>query len=221
MKQERQKREKRERLITIAVISFIAVVFAGALILSQLGNRGGGLGEIIVPEGLTRAQANANTAGDPNAPVVVEEFSDFQCSHCLTFWRESEARLLNDYVNAGKVYFKYTSFPVISPESGPIAQAAYCAMDQGMFWEYHDLLFANYELGFARTRLDGYAEHLKLDLNTFEECLDSGKYAQAIEDDANRAQAAGVTGTPTFLVNGQLANRVDLFDKIDQALAGQ
>ena len=220
-KLERQRQAKRERLTAIAVVSAIALVFIFVLVYSQLNRGTPAIGELRVPEGLARPIAADNTAGIPNAPVKVEEFSDFQCVHCRAFWQESEARLLNEYISTGKVFFTYTSMPVINENSYPIAEAAYCAMDQGKFWQYHDLLFANYDLGFGRERLEAYADHLELDLRQFRSCLQSREYRDRISQDAQRAQSIGVTGTPTFTVNGKLTNRVQLFEEIEAALAAR
>ena len=220
-KLERQRQARRERLITFSVIGAIVIVFLGVLIYSQINPSAPAISELRLPEGLTRPVVADNTAGLPNAPVKVEEFSDFQCIHCRAFWQESEARLLNEYVSTGKVHFTYSTLPVINQNSGPIAEAAYCAMDQGKFWEYHDLLFANYDLGFGRDRLEAYADHLDLDLREFRDCLQSRKHQDRINQEVQRAQSLGVSGTPTFIVNGQLTNRAQLFEVIEAALANQ
>jgi predicted DsbA family dithiol-disulfide isomerase len=147
-----------------------------------------------------------NTMGDPNAPVHIIEYGDFQCPYCLQFWRETEPQLIEQYVNTGKVYFEYRSFPIIGPESAWAAEGAYCAGDQGKFWEYHDTLFTNWtgeNVGdFTKEKLITYAEALDLDMDEFVSCLSEEKHKGTVEQDLAEAEASGVRATPTFFING-------------------
>ena len=160
---------------------------------------------------------NDNAMGDPNAPIMIEEFSDFQCPYCARFHEETESQLANTYVADGTVYFVYRSFgEFIGSESKAAAEAAYCAGDQGKFWEYHDILFANQNgenIGdFTDRRLQAFAEALSLDMTAFNDCFNSGKYADRVEQDRIDGTAAGVTGTPafyiTYTVNGEQKSRL-------------
>ena len=103
----------------------------------------------------------------------------------------------------------------------PAAEAARCAGDHGRFWEYHDLLFVA-QPAFSRTELEGYAARLGLPAEAFAQCLDSGKHRDAALADAAEARAAGIRGTPTFIVNGKRlvgAQPFEVFrDAIQQAL---
>ncbi len=117
-------------------------------------------------------------------------------------------------------------FPLssIHPFAQKASEATECANDQGKFWEYHDLLFAN-QGALDVDSLKGSAVELGLDTGTFDECLDSGEYEQEVLQDLQDGQAAGVTGTPAFFVNGQLVSGAQPFtvfqQVIDQMLAGE
>jgi protein-disulfide isomerase len=147
------------------------------------------------------------TMGNPHAPIHIIEYVDFQCPYCLEFWRETEPQLIEAYVNTGEVYFEYRALPILGEESNLAAEAAFCAGDQEMFWEYHDTLFSNWAGenagGFAREKLLRYAKGIKLDLARFESCLDGGEHRRTVARDRALAQADGVQSTPVFIINGR------------------
>ena len=154
-------------------------------------------------------QQPPNSMGNPAAPVKVLEYADFQCPYCMRFSKETEPQIIEQYVKTGKVYFEYHSVGAfLGEESGAAAQAAYCAGDQGKFWEYHDTLFSHWtgeNVGdFTKLNLQQYAAALGLDEASFNDCLSSGKYAALLEQDVKDARAAGISATPSFLVNGKL-----------------
>ncbi len=164
-----------------------------------------------------------NTLGDPNAPVKLVEYADFQCPYCMRYWKETEPQIIEQYVKTGKVYYEYHSVGAfIGPESGAAAQAAYCAGDQGQFWQYHDALYSHWtgeNVGdFAAPNLKQFATTLGLDRSAFDTCLDSGKYASRIQQDVKDARAAGVQATPSFLINGQLLEGAQPFAVFQQAI---
>jgi len=202
----REKRARQARMQRIGVISIIvvgALLVAAALIYPNLKP----VGEIVTPvaSSTEHPMAQDNAMGDPNAPIKIEEFSDFQCPYCERFHRETEPQLVDTYVTNGTVYFVYRSFGNwIGPESQAAAEAAYCAGDQNKYWEYHDILFANQtgeNVGaFSNRRLQAFAEALSLDMNAFNSCLNGGKYADRVAQDKADGTAAGVTGTPAFLL---------------------
>jgi len=138
--------------------------------------------------------------GNPDAQVTIVEFSDYQCPFCQRV-QPTVREVLAKY--EGKVRHAYRDFPLqqIHPQATSAAEAARCAGEQGKFWEYHTLLFAN------RDKLDqaGLKEHakaVKLDEKRFEECAASGKYKEKIEQDQHEGEEAGVSGTPAFFING-------------------
>lgn len=215
-REQRRKQESRGRVIIISIIAVVAVAVAALLIIQNLPVSPE---NIAKPELYERPMVDGNAMGDPNAPVRVEEYSDFKCIHCRDFWERSEKRLVEEYVAAGKVYFKYIPLSFISPESFKAAEAAYCALDQGKFWEYHDFVFANFDIELTDGVLRAIAQELNLDTAQFDDCFNSRKYRQRVLDDANYARSVGATGTPAFNVNGQLVGQSELFDTIEQELA--
>jgi protein-disulfide isomerase len=209
MREKRQRQARVQRVGIIGIIVVGALLVAGVLIYPNLKP----VGQIAT---LTSAEqhpmANDNALGNPNAPIKIEEFSDFQCPYCDRFHQETEPQLVDTYVTNGTVYFVYRSFGAfIGPESAAAAEAAYCAGDQNKFWVYHDILFANQtgeNVGdFSNRRLQAFAEALSLNMDEFNSCLSSGKYADRVAQDKADGTAAGVTATPSFVltytVNGQ------------------
>jgi protein-disulfide isomerase len=120
----------------------------------------------------------------------------------------------------------YRDFPLnsIHPFAQKAAEATECADDQGKFWEYHDLVFEN-QTAIDVDSLKSYAAELGLDTATFDDCLDEGKQSSEVEKDSEDAQAAGVTGTPAFFINGEFVSGAQPFSVfqqvIDAALAGE
>ena len=145
--------------------------------------------------------------GDPDAPVTIIEFADFQCPYCGRFFAQTEPQIDKAYLQSGKVRFGYFDFAFLGQESSWAAEAAECAADQNKFWEYHDMLYSSQsgenQGAFNKDNLKKFAEDLELDTNAFNKCFDSGKYTQLIQGDSNTASSIGVRSTPTFLINGQ------------------
>jgi protein-disulfide isomerase len=221
------KRERRNRLLTIGLITLGATFIVFAVVWPFLRP----VAEVVSADPGTLSQPDDNTLGDPNAPVKIEEFADFQCPFCERFHLETEPLLKQYYVDTGKVHFVYRSMgnfvsdniarakgTAATTESRDAALAAYCAGDQDKFWDMHAHLFANV-LGedagsFSDRRLKAIAETAGLDTAAFNSCYDSGKYLDRIQQDAEDGQAANVTGTPgfiiTYTVNGETkTDRID------------
>jgi protein-disulfide isomerase len=209
-RQQMNRAKQRNRIITAVAIVMVALLVAFFLIWPSLQP----VGTVRTPEAsIVRNQVNGNAAGDPNAPVKIEEFSDFQCPYCDRFVKQTEAQLVSTYVNTGKVYFVYRSFgEFIGPESRAAAEAAYCAGDQNKFWEMHDILFANQtgeNIGdFTDKRLVAFAESIGLDMGKFNSCVSAKTYSSRVDQDAKDGLAAGIQATPSFVltytVNGQV-----------------
>ncbi len=141
--------------------------------------------------------------GNPDAPVTIVEFSDFQCSFCKKFWRETLPQIEEKYIRMGKVRFVYRHLAILGPPSVQAAMAAECAHDQGKFWPYHDRLFASSGLfTFSTGNLKRYAEELRLDTAQFGSCLDSERPREKVEQETLIGRTIGMTGTPGFLING-------------------
>jgi protein-disulfide isomerase len=166
--------------------------------------------------------ANFTSMGDPNAPVKVEEFSDYQCPYCRSFAEEKEPAIVKNYVETGKVYFTYIPFSFLGPESVKAAEAAYCAADQNKFWEYQDLIFeaqsGENRGAFSRSVFVSLANDLRLDMPSFQNCIDTGKFSKQVTDNLQYGREKGVTGTPFFLVNDKLVDSSKLTAAIEEAL---
>jgi protein-disulfide isomerase len=142
----------------------------------------------------------ARTRGNPRAPVLIVEFSDFQCPYCRRA-QPVVRELLQKY--EGKVRHAFRDFPLdeIHPQAQKAAEAARCAAEHGKFWEYHALLFENFgKLG--RETLLEHARGLGLPEQPFAACLDSGKFHASVRQDLSDGLRAGVQGTPAFFING-------------------
>ena len=212
MREKRQRQARMQQIAWIVAIVLGALLVAFALIYPNLKP----VGEVASANSGERPMANDNAMGDPNAPIKIEEFSDYQCPFCARFYEETEWQIADSYVADGTVYFVYRSFGgFIGPESQAAAEAAYCAGDQNKYWEYHDVLFTNLtgeNVGaFTNRRLQAFAETLSLDMDAFNDCFDSHKYADRVQQDYVDGSAAGVTGTPafsiTYEVNGEQKQR--------------
>jgi protein-disulfide isomerase len=220
IKEVRRRQQQRTRLITIGIIAAVAVLAAVVIIAIMQSNRV--TGDFIIPEEHVRPMADRNSMGDPNAPIQVEEFSDYLCSFCRSFALQQEPAIVRDYVATGQVFFTYIPFSFMAPESARAAEASYCAADQDKFWEYHDIIFENVSVtnqALADVRLIQYAEALNLDVDTFRSCFNGNTYSNLVQQDIAYGRQAGVTGTPTFLVNGRLVSSNELVQVIEEELA--
>ncbi len=139
--------------------------------------------------------------GPEDAPVTIIEFGDYTCYYCQVWNQEVFRQLLETYPD--QVRFVYRDLPIIGAEAQPAAEAASCAGELGDYWEYHDALFSGqYELG--RAGYEQYASDLGLNLAEFSTCLDEQRYREEAEADASDARAAGLSSTPSFVINGRL-----------------
>ncbi|MCI0549935.1 MAG: DsbA family protein [Anaerolineae bacterium] len=160
--------------------------------------------------------------GDPNAPVTIIEFGDFQCPFCGRHAATVGPQIDEQYIQSGKVRFGYFNFAFLGQESNWAAEAAECASDQNKFWEYHDMIYSSQtgenQGAFNKDNLKKFAEALGLDTSAFNECLDSGKYTQLIQEESSTASSMGVRSTPTFLINGQAIVGAQPFEIFQQTI---
>ena len=156
--------------------------------------------------------------GDPNAPITIIEFSDFECPFCARFHVQTFPSLLDEYIDQGKVKIVFRDFPIqsIHPNAVPAAVAANCANDQGNFRGMHDIIFenqnewSNQETTDALTTFSQYAAEIQIDQETFDSCLTSGKHIQEIQKDLQDGRDYGVSGTPGFFVGNDQIGFVEL-----------
>lgn len=202
-----QKEQKKDYLLPVSIL--IAGLMIGGAVIYSAGRQG------EIPQPPTAVVRDSGKAtpeigddvvlGDPDAPVTVIEFGDYQCPFCEKFFRETEPLLRREYIETGKVKMVYKDFPIssIHPYATAAAEAAQCAKDQGKYWVYHDALFERQQLlgGLDYVRLAG---ELGMDAVQFKSCIDSRKYKEEVENDYQEGIAAGVQGTPATFVNGVL-----------------
>ncbi|NPA91884.1 MAG: thioredoxin domain-containing protein [Chloroflexi bacterium] len=182
-----------------------------------------------VPAGLT--EDGIPYRGNPDASVVIEEFSDFQCPFCGRYVKETEPQIVETYLKPGKVRLVFHQFPLrsIHPQAEPAAQAALCAGVQGKFWAMHDLLFEHQAEWSGKENAEevfqDLAEKIGLDKKAFQACLEAKPFSEFIEKDRQRGLERGVRGTPAFFINGWFIGGAEAFGTfqgiIEKALAGE
>jgi protein-disulfide isomerase len=160
--------------------------------------------------------------GDPNAPVTIVEFSDYECPFCERFYSGAYQQIKTEYIDTGKVKFVYRDFPLsFHQNAGKAAEAAECAGEQGMYFEMHDKLFEDGVSG-GVSDFKNYAGEIGLNQGDFDTCLDSGSMAKEVQNDFLAGQKAGVKGTPAFFINGEMVSGAQPFsvfkEKIDAFL---
>ena len=163
----------------------------------------------------------ARVRGNAKAKVMIVEFSDFQCPYCRQVQSTLQTVLIK---HEGEVALAFRDMPVpqLHPMALGAAEAARCALEQGKFWEYHDLLFAD-QGTLDKNGLETRAQKLQLDEKQFDACLASEKYKAQIQQDSQEGMRAGVSGTPGFFINGIFisgAQQEATFERIIQEQLG-
>lgn len=159
---------------------------------------------LMNPPRVQVAPDTARVRGNPQAKVMIVEFSDFQCPYC----QRAETTLKSVLAKHGDaVAVSYRDMPLtgIHPMAMGAAQAGRCAGEQGKFWELHDAMFAD-QAGLDRNGLVAKAKTLNLDEKQFDACLTSEKYRAQVQQDAQEGSRLGINGTPAFFVNGVFLN---------------
>lgn len=142
--------------------------------------------------------------GNPSAPITILEWGDYQCTFCYRFHQYSLDTIHDEYIKTGKVKLVFKDFPLNGPDSIKAAEAAYCANDQGKYWEYHNELYKNW--GGERTgwitdeSLKTFATTVGLELNDFNTCLQAKKYESKVLGLEKFGRDIGVDATPSFYV---------------------
>lgn len=169
------------------------------------------------------------TLGGKNASVTIVEFADFQCPFCKQFHDQTFASLKTKYIDTGKVKFIFRHYPLPFHQNAQIsAQAAECANRQGKFWDFHEILFAKGTgdgSGLSAADLKKYATDLGLNKGTlgfkkdqFNQCLDGNATLDVVKNDSATGSAAGVSGTPSFVLNGKLIVGAQPLASFEQAI---
>jgi protein-disulfide isomerase len=213
-----QRQQQRQRLITIGLIVLGAALVVFAVVWQPLSS----VGEIVTVTPAALPNADGVTLGDPNAPVTIDVFEDFQCPACKSFTENTEPLVIQNLVATGQARYVFHNYPFLdgnsvgsSGESDQAANASMCANEQDKFWEMHSILYANLGVenqgAFSDRRLQAMAESIGLDMDAFNSCFNANKYEAEIQADFDLGEEMGVSGTPTVFVNG---NRVGAPGKV-------
>lgn len=153
-------------------------------------------------------EARLPIKGDANAKVTIVEFSDLECPFCANFFKDTLPQIQSEYIDTGKVKLDYRHYPLsFHPQAKPLAIATECANEQGMFWQMHDKIFTENAAGaLAAANADTYkqwAGEIGLDANAFGSCIDESRGGDVVDSDMALGNSVGVSGTPTFYINGR------------------
>ena len=194
----------------------VACIFCGVLMVNMLNDETMPIldkipqkqTEIVKKQSLSVFIDNASPAlGNPNAPITMVEFGDYQCTFCSKFFHETENSIITNYIKTGKVKILFKDYIILGQDSMNAANAAHCANDQKLFWEYHSMLYNNWageDTGWADlTHLHEFANTLGLDMDVFSTCMSDLKWNELVNLSNKDGQKLGVSGTPTFFVIDQ------------------
>lgn len=218
-------------LIGLGVVAVGLVVWNVAFSSGSQGAREPVALEYTSPEQLV-SMAQGVSMGDPDAPLTLMDFSDYQCPSCAAFTFRAKPILESQYIEEGLVRFVYYDFPLVDGHRNAFlaARAARCAGDQERYWEYHDVLFGEQSRWAGQSDPFGsfvdYAEEAGVDRGEFRSCLGSDRHADVVTANMRLGEQLGVSGTPTlFLDTGEgRGERVEGWDpdelreRIDEAL---
>ena len=147
--------------------------------------------------------------GSESAPITIVKFGDYQCEACYHWFHNTRSTLIDNYIETGKAKLVFLDLPFLGRDSITAAEASYCAEDQGKYWEYHTMLYTfqeveAYDSGWAdRDRLNAFASSLDMNMDEFNECMDSSKYKNRVKANFDEAVRNGVQSTPTFILISQ------------------
>ncbi|RPH57207.1 MAG: DsbA family protein [Chloroflexi bacterium] len=221
---KRIKQGRIRRFLVIGGVMMMAIAVALIIILPNLPKPAGEIVQTTPGAHSQVKSASGRELGDPNAPLVIDVWEDFQCPSCKRFSEGTEVQIIDNLVSTGKVRYAFHVLAFIGPESVQAANAAMCANEQGRFWDYKSTLFANWngenEGAFADDRLIAFAQSISLDMEKFRACFGENRYQAEIEKDKALGDQYGVYGTPSVLLNGEIINpdHVPSFDEISKAV---
>jgi len=147
--------------------------------------------------------------GSESAPITIVKFGDYQCEACYHWFHNTRSTLIDNYIETGKAKLVFMDLPFLGRDSITAAEASYCAEDQGKYWEYHTMLYTfqeveAYDSGWAdRDRLNAFASSLDMNMDEFNECMDSSKYKNRVKANFDEAMKNDAKSTPTFIIISQ------------------
>lgn len=203
----RNQKKKQNQYRTIAAVVISALILISSIVIPTLPVFKYRLNQVKMPEIFDRPLVQQDKMGAETALITVEEFSSYSCNHCQNFALNFEEYFIQNFVATGALSWQYIPVTYEDPILKLASKATYCAMDQNKFWEFRDVIFANQGANFfypyTETSLTSFAISLNLDQNAFKQCLASDVYDDKISVNAILAEQAGITGTPTFRINGE------------------
>ena len=161
--------------------------------------------------------------GKEDAPVVIIEFSDYECPFCERFYRQTLPSIKSTYIETGKVKLVYKDFPLSFHSQAELsAIAANCAGEQGKYFQFHDKIFDNGGAG-GKSNADykRWAQEIGLDLLKWEKCTNDPTKKQEIQKDISDGSAVGISGTPGFIINGRLLSGAQPFSVFQQVIEAE
>ena len=216
---------RRFGLGTLSILGVVGGVAAIAIAIA-FGARpsaSSGQGEVAVAYAPSGIAIDGVVIGSPDAPVTIDLYEDFQCPACALWGRTVFPELVSNELAAGTVRVVFHDMAFLGPESTDAGRAAYAAQQQGRFWDMWATLYANQghenSGAFGRARLVAMADRLALDVARFEAAMDSAGANAAIAASRAAASAAGVTSTPTLVIDGQLLVGVQPYETLAAAIA--
>lgn len=187
----------------------IAIAVVGAAALGWVATRSKAK-PVAVDPNLPVGTAEGFLLGKADAPVQIIEFADFECPACAQFAMLTEPDVRSRLVNTGLASVRFFVFPLpMHQNTWSASNAAYCANEQGKFWEMHDRLFYTQDLWATQStsnpekKMKGYAKDLGLDTGKFDECYDSQRHYPNIKASGLEAEKRGVNETPSFIIGGK------------------
>lgn len=142
--------------------------------------------------------------GSESAKITIVEFGDYQCHQCYNWFHNTKDSVVENYIDTGKANLVFVDLAFLGRDSIKAASASYCAEEQGKYWEYHEMLYnfqEGIDSGWANSeRLKAFALDLGLDMELFDNCVDSGKFTKRVQYNISEAKKQGASGTPTFII---------------------
>ena len=226
---------KKNDLWKYSAFVLVVVIFIGIISLSGKFNNKNNDADPNNPEPLDAKaliEENDPVLGSVDAEISIIEFSDFQCIFCEKAYSGAIADFkVSSYFKDGKVNLIFKQLPLdtacnsglsnqLHPYACKSAEASLCADEQGKFWEFHNKIFENQQQ-LSPDNLKQWASKLGLDTNKFNGCLDSGKMTSEVQKDLKDGSAAGISGTPGFVINGKLISGAQPFSVFKQVIEAE
>ena len=195
--------------------TFVVIVIAVVIAFTQYQTGWESSNEMVMEQFLKSQQKaqlefenGSPILGSESAPVTIVEFGDYQCEACYHWFHNTRSTLIDNYIETGKAKLVFVDLPFLGRDSPIAAQASYCAEDQGKYWKYHSMLY-NFQEGAPdsgwadRDRLNSFAFTLNMNMDEFNDCMDSSKYKIRVNANYNEAVKQGAQSTPTFIIISQ------------------